>query len=198
MLDVALCLAALPLIAPLMILVAVVVRVDSGGPVLYRGKRIGLDQVPFEQLKFRTMAANAPGLDVTASDDPRITRVGRFLRASKLDELPQLINVLRGEMSLVGPRPEVPRYVALYSSVQRRVLSVRPGMACAAFLYFGHEQDFIERADPPDVEQFYLTVLLPRKLDVELRYVEDWSLGSDLRILARTFAGLLLSIRGRR
>jgi lipopolysaccharide/colanic/teichoic acid biosynthesis glycosyltransferase len=193
--DVALCLAALPLAAPLMAVVALAVRSEGGGPVFYRGERVGRDQAPFEQLKFRTMAVNAPGLDVTARDDPRITRVGRLLRSSKLDELPQIVNVLRGEMSLVGPRPEVPRYVARYSSAHRRVLTVRPGLACAAFLHFGHEQDFIQRSGTSDVERYYLTELLPRKLDVELRYVESWSLAGDLVILARTFGRLVQPVR---
>jgi lipopolysaccharide/colanic/teichoic acid biosynthesis glycosyltransferase len=151
--------------------------------------------VPFEQLKFRTMTPGVAGPDVTASGDPRITPVGRYLRGSKLDELPQIVNVLRGDMSLVGPRPEVPRIVAVYTGPQRRVLTVRPGMACLAFLHFGHEQAFIERAKPVDVERFYLDEVLPAKLDIELRYVSEWTLLGDFRILARTFAGLFFSLR---
>jgi lipopolysaccharide/colanic/teichoic acid biosynthesis glycosyltransferase len=193
--DVVLCLASVPITLPVILLVAVAVKTCDRGPIFYRGKRVGRDMVPFEQLKFRTMTPGVPGPDVTASDDPRITRIGRFLRASKLDELPQIVNVLRGDMSLVGPRPEVPRIVALYTGAQRRVLSVRPGMACLAFLHFGHEQAFIERAAPVDVEHFYLSELLPEKLNVELRYVSEWTLLGDFRILAHTFVSLLSAVR---
>lgn len=195
MLDVLLCLASLPITLPLMALLAIAVKSGGSGPILYRATRVGRDMVPFEQLKFRTMTPGVAGPDVTASGDPRITPVGRYLRGSKLDELPQIVNVLRGDMSLVGPRPEVPRIVAVYTGPQRRVLTVRPGMACLAFLHFGHEQAFIERAKPVDVERFYLDEVLPAKLDIELRYVSEWTVLGDFRILARTFAGLFFSLR---
>jgi lipopolysaccharide/colanic/teichoic acid biosynthesis glycosyltransferase len=111
--------------------------------------------------------------------------------ASKLDELPQIFNVIRGEMSLVGPRPEDPLYVASYTPEQRLVLSVRPGMANSAFLRFGHEQKYIEQVAPDDLDRFYRAELLPQTLDLELRYVRGWTLTGDLRILVQTLAGLL-------
>jgi len=189
-LDVALCLVSLPITLPVMALLAIVVKAGGPGPILYRAQRIGRDMVAFDLLKFRTMTPCAAGPGITTAADPRITPVGRWLRASKLDELPQILNVLRGEMSLVGPRPEDPRFVALYTGAQRRVLTVRPGMTSLAFLHFGHEQAFIERSAPVDVERFYLTEVLPVKLDIELRYVSEWTLLGDFRILARTIAGL--------
>jgi lipopolysaccharide/colanic/teichoic acid biosynthesis glycosyltransferase len=136
------------------------------------------------------------GPRITRSGDDRITPVGRFLRASKLDELPQIVNVLCGDMSIVGPRPEDPEYVAGYSAEQRQVLSVRPGMTCLAFLRLGNDQTVIERAKPAgeqlfDVESYYLREILPEKLDIELSYVREWSLRGDLRILAHTFGELI-------
>jgi lipopolysaccharide/colanic/teichoic acid biosynthesis glycosyltransferase len=189
-LDVALCLLSLPIVVPIMALLAIAVRAGGPGPILYRTRRVGRNMVTFDLFKFRTMAPSADGPGITTAGDPRITPVGRWLRASKLDELPQIVNVLRGEMSIVGPRPETPRFVAYYSGIQRRVLAVRPGMTSLAFLHFGHEQAFIERVAPVDVESFYLTDVLPVKLAIELRYVSEWTLLGDLRILAHTFVGL--------
>jgi lipopolysaccharide/colanic/teichoic acid biosynthesis glycosyltransferase len=131
------------------------------------------------------------GPRVTLAGDPRITPIGRWLRATKLNELPQIFNIIKGDMTLVGPRAEDPRYAVHYSERQRRVLAVRPGLTSRAFLYFGDEQAFIERAEPSDVESYYLCELLPRKLDIELDYVENWSMREDLRILAGTLKSLL-------
>jgi lipopolysaccharide/colanic/teichoic acid biosynthesis glycosyltransferase len=128
---------------------------------------------------------------VTTDGDPRITPIGRWLRATKLNELPQILNVIKGDMSLVGPRPEDPRYAVHYSARHRRVLAVRPGMTSLAYLQFGDEQAYIARHDPSDLEAFYLQQLLPEKLDIELSYVDNWTLGSDLRILAGTVKELL-------
>jgi len=189
-LDVALCICSLPIAMPLAAVVAAIVKATSPGPVLYRADRIGLHGQPIVVLKFRTMRTDCEGPRVTRSGDDRVTSVGRVLRASKLDELPQIVNVLRGDMSIVGPRPEDPKYVAGYSEEQRQVLSVRPGMTSLSFLRFGHEQEFIERAAPADAETFYLTQVLPEKLDIELTYVRSWSVRGDMRIIARTFAGL--------
>jgi lipopolysaccharide/colanic/teichoic acid biosynthesis glycosyltransferase len=188
--DVALSSAALVLCLPLLVAIAVVLAL-SNGEVLYRAPRVGRGGRIFTMYKFSTMVPVAGGPRVTRATDPRITPVGRWLRATKLNELPQLVNVLTGDMSLVGPRPEDPRYVAFYSSEQREVLSVRPGMASSAFLVFGDEEAFIERVDPPDVETYYLNELLPEKLDIELRYVRNWTMRDDLRILAGTVKGLL-------
>jgi lipopolysaccharide/colanic/teichoic acid biosynthesis glycosyltransferase len=188
--DVGLCLASLPFTVPLAAVIALAVRATGRGPVFYRANRVGRLGRPIVVLKFRTMRTGCAGPCVTRSGDARITAVGRFLRATKLDELPQIINVLRGDMSIVGPRPEDPRYVAAYTDEQRQVLSMRPGIASLAFLRFGHEQDLIERARPADTEAFYLSEILPEKLEIELGYVREWSLRGDLRIMARTVGGL--------
>lgn len=191
MLDLVLCTVTLPLSVPLLGLAAVLVKLGGPGPVFYRARRVGRGGVEFDMFKFRTMTPDCDGLRVTSSGDSRVTRVGAWLRASKLDELPQIFNVIRGEMSLVGPRPEDPLYVASYTPEQRLVLSVRPGMANSAFLRFGHEQKYLERVAPDDLDRFYRAELLPQTLDLELRYVRGWSLVGDLRILVRTLAGLL-------
>jgi lipopolysaccharide/colanic/teichoic acid biosynthesis glycosyltransferase len=188
--DILICLVTAPVSLPLALLIAVAVRLSGPGPVLHRATRIGREMEPFTLLKFRTMRVGTDGPGITRSGDERITRVGRWLRASKLDELPQIVNVLRGEMSLVGPRPEDARFVAFYTDEQRQVLSVPPGMTSLAFLRFGHEQAYIEKAHPGDVEQFYLTEILPEKLEIELEYVRTWTVLGDLRILARTSTGL--------
>ena len=198
LLDVGLCIASLPVTLPLAAVIAVAVKLTSGGPVIYRACRVGRYGRPIVVLKFRTMRTASRGPRITRSGDDRITRVGRFLRASKLDELPQIVNVLRGDMSLVGPRPEDHEYVAKYSAEQRQVLSVRPGLTCLTFLRWGAEQALIEQAkaareQPFDVESFYVNEILPEKLDIELSYVREWSLRGDLRILAHTFGGLVRS-----
>jgi len=149
------CVPAVVLLLPLLLLITLVLEL-SGGEVIYRAPRIGRDGRPFTMLKFATMAPGDGGPRITRQGDMRITPVGRWLRASKLNELPQIFNVLKGDMSLVGPRPEDPRYTAHYSTAHRRVLAVRPGLTSRAFLRFGDEQAFIERAGPLDVEEFYL------------------------------------------
>ncbi len=189
-LDVALCMVSLLILLPLLLVIAAVLKATSG-EVIYRAPRIGRDGRPFTMFKFVTMIRDDSGPRVTRDGDPRITRVGHWLRATKLNELPQIVNVIKGDMSLVGPRPEDPRYAAHYSPHQQRVLAVRPGLTSRAFLQFGDEQAFIERARPSDVEQFYLQELLPEKLDIELGYVDNWSLREDLKILAGTVKGLL-------
>lgn len=191
LLDVVVCVVLLPLVAPVMAVIAVILRLTGDGQILYRAPRVGRDMRPFTMYKFSGMVAGDDGPRVTTSDDMRITPVGRRLRATKLDELPQLFNVLRGDMSLVGPRPEDPRYVSHYTPEQQRVLTVRPGMTSIAFLRFGHEQLFIARAKPADIERYYVQEILPRKLRIELEYVDSWSFAGDLRILARTLVGIV-------
>ncbi len=143
-LDFSASLVAVAILAPLLALLALVVFLSSGPPVLFAQKRVGRDGRPFRLLKFRTMRTDAgPGPAITASGDARVTRIGRVLRATKLDELPQLINVLRGDMSLVGPRPEVPRYVARYDDRQRGVLRVRPGLTDPASVHFRDEEQLL-------------------------------------------------------
>jgi lipopolysaccharide/colanic/teichoic acid biosynthesis glycosyltransferase len=189
MIDLTLAGAAIAITAPVWPIIAIAIRRESHGPVLHRAERIGLDGVPFTILKFRSMAMNQGGPGITRAGDSRITRVGRVLRASKLDELPQLLNVMRGDMSLVGPRPEDPRYVARYDDRQRHVLSVRPGITGAASVAFRHEQEILELADDPEVE--YVTNIMPTKLDLELRYIDSWSIWADVRLLAQTVMSIV-------
>jgi len=186
--------AGLVLLAPLLLALALWIRLDSPGPALYRQRRVGRHGVPFDILKFRTMAHRPDGADggrqLTVGCDPRITRAGRFLRASKLDELPQLINVLQGTMSLVGPRPEVPRYVDCYPpAVRRTVLSVAPGITDLASILYKEESAILGRAADP--ERTYVETILPVKLAYYQRYVHERSFWLDLRILARTLVAVL-------
>jgi lipopolysaccharide/colanic/teichoic acid biosynthesis glycosyltransferase len=190
LLDIALSLVAIVLVVPLMLLIAVVLKFTAG-EVIYRAPRVGRDGQLFTMFKFVTMARDDSGPRVTGRNDMRITDVGRWLRATKLNELPQLVNVIKGEMSLVGPRPEDPRYADHYSPRHRQVLAVRPGLTSLAFLRFGDEEAFIARAAPADVEAYYLQDLLPKKLDIELDYVSTWSVRQDLRILAGTVLTML-------
>ena len=188
-LDVVLALVGLIVAAPIMALIAAAIRIDTPGPILYIGRRAGLAGRPFGMIKFRTMRADAPanGPALTLRRDWRVTRVGRWLRRTKLDELPQLVNVIRGDMSLVGPRPEDPRYVARYSDEQRRLLSVRPGITSAASLSYWDERDELTGSE---WERRYCEDILPRKLAMELEYLRDASFRRDLVVLARTVEGI--------
>jgi lipopolysaccharide/colanic/teichoic acid biosynthesis glycosyltransferase len=192
-LDLAGSLVGLLVASPVLITASVLIRAESAGPALFAQTRVGRGGRPFRIFKLRTMRAaqGAAGSAVTAANDPRITRVGRFLRRTKLDELPQLINVLRGDMSLVGPRPEVPRYVAYYpSDLGALVLSVRPGITDPVSLQFRDEQTLL--AAQQDPERYYIEVLLPQKLALSARYVGDRTLASDLGIVASTIATVFL------
>ena len=181
---------ALLLLTPLLLGVALWVKLDSPGPVFFRQERVGRHGVLFLIHKFRTMRAGSEGLSLTVGDDPRITRAGRFLRHTRIDELPQLMDVLRGAMSLVGPRPEVPRYVALYpAALRKRVLAVRPGITDPASLAFINESELLARAADPEHE--YVHVILPAKLQRAADYADSASLATDLRVLWQT-ARLLL------
>lgn len=187
-LDIAAAAAGLAATAPLLGAIAIVVRRTSPGPALFRQTRVGRDGKPFEMLKFRTMRVAAPGEvgpQVTAGGDARITAVGRVLRKTKLDELPELLNVLRGDMSLVGPRPEVPKYVAHYSQEDKAsVHSVRPGLTDPATVRFRSEEEILARADDP--ERAYIEDVLPTKVRMYKDYLEGASLLGDLRILVET------------
>lgn len=186
-LDIVASATGLVLLAPLMLVIALCIKADSPGPVFFRQVRVGRHGQPFRIFKFRTMtqaqAAGAPQL--TAATDARITRAGQWLRRTKLDELPQLIDVLRGTMSLVGPRPEVPRYVEHYPAASReRVLSVRPGVTDFASVHYRNEGDLLARAADPERE--YLDVILPSKLRYAMHYVDNVSVVDDLRVLGLT------------
>lgn len=177
------------LLSPLLLLVALWVRLDSPGPALFRQTRVGRFGVLFTIHKFRTMRIQ-PGAAITVGADPRITRAGRLLRASKLDELPQLWDVLRGAMSLVGPRPELPRYVALYpAELREQVLAVRPGITDPAALAFSHEAELLAAASDPERE--YCDVILPAKLRLSAGYAARASLVTDLGLILRTLCRVL-------
>jgi len=179
------------LLSPLLLAVAVWVKLDSPGPVMFRQERVGRFGAIFRIHKFRTMRVDAPrlGPQITIGDDARITRSGRWLRASKVDELPQLWDVLRGAMSLVGPRPEVPRYVALYPAELRElVLSVRPGITDPASLSFRNESELLARAEDPERE--YVEVVMPMKLRLAADYVRNASLGGDIRLILATLGAI--------
>lgn len=177
-------------LSPLLLAVAVAVRMNDGGPVLYQARRVGKDGRPFLLCKFRTMVLGAErmGGGITVNGDRRVTRVGRFLRKYKIDELPQLFNVLKGDMSLVGPRPEDPRYVEHYTAEQRKLLTVLPGITSPASLHFRNEESLLSGAE---WEKLYLERILPRKLEMELEYFPKRSLGSDVGVIIRTLGGIL-------
>jgi lipopolysaccharide/colanic/teichoic acid biosynthesis glycosyltransferase len=183
---------ALVALAPLMMGIAVWIRLDSPGPVFFRQQRVGRHGATFRIHKFRTMVQDAAqrGPALTVGDDARITSAGRWLRRTRLDELPQLIDVLAGDMSLVGPRPEVPRYVALYPPpLRERALSVRPGITDPSSLLYLDEGDLLARAADPERE--YVEVILPRKLQCAVDYAAQASLASDVGVLWRTVRALV-------
>jgi len=194
--DVAVSAAALLLALPLLLLTAVAIKVDSRGPVLFSQRRAGLHGRPFRILKFRTMVAEAEriGPRISGARDPRITRVGAFLRASKLDELPQLWNVLRGEMTLVGPRAEVPEMLRHYTAEEREVLAVRPGLTGPGQIYFTTDQaaalDGVE-----DAEAHYVEHQLHPKLAIDLDYLRRRNWRTDLAVMARTLRVMVLAVR---
>ncbi len=173
--------------SPVALAAAVAIKLDSPGPVFFRQERVGRDGRPFRIHKFRSMRTTTTGPSVSTSTDARITRVGRLLRRTKIDEIPQLLDVLRGTMSVVGPRPEVPEYVAQWPADRRDViLSVRPGITDPASLEFRHEAEILARQDDP--EDYYVRVLLPRKVDLYVDYVRSRSLAGDLRLISLTVA----------
>jgi lipopolysaccharide/colanic/teichoic acid biosynthesis glycosyltransferase len=213
--DIVIAVLVVVVLSPLLLLIAVAVAMADGRPILYLGTRVGQHGRLFALLKFRTMSVAKPepsdpslcsegapstggvapvrGASVTVWDDPRITGLGRVLRRLKLDELPQLFNVLRGEMSLVGPRPEDPEYVALYTEEQRRILDLKPGITSVAALRYWDE---VELLKGDDWETVYREQLVPAKIALELEYAARRSLWSDLGVMARTALGLFHHIAG--
>lgn len=184
--DLLLAFIGLLVLSPLLLLISVLVRLSDGGPVFFKQQRVGRNGHLFGIWKFRTMVMNADkmGLKITSRNDPRITRLGRILRKTKLDELPQLYNVLRGEMSFVGPRPEVPRYVALYTPAQSEILKLKPGITDLATLEFRDEEELLRSAG--DVERFYVEHCLPRKIELNLLYARKANLWQDTIIIFQT------------
>jgi lipopolysaccharide/colanic/teichoic acid biosynthesis glycosyltransferase len=189
--DLIFALFGLVLLSPLLIAIALWVKISSPGPVLYAGVRIGKDGVPFPMLKFRSMVVNADraGGSSTTADDVRLTSAGRFLRRFKLDELPQLVNVLRGDMSFVGPRPQVEWAVKLYAPEERQLLSVRPGITDFASLRFRNEAEILRGSTDPDRD--YLDKIAPTKIRLGLFYVRNYSFIVDTKILTATLLSLV-------
>jgi len=188
--DVAVSALLLVLLAPLLVIIAVVVKGTSKGPVFYRGVRTGLHNKPFKIWKFRTMTPGTEhqGSTSVADKDPRVTRVGRLLRRTKLDELPQLLNVLVGEMSLVGPRPEVPKYTDLYRGEELCILSVRPGITDYASIHYFQIGEVI---GTEEVDRVYEGKVLRVKNRLRVKYVKEQGFHTDVKILAATFCSLL-------
>ena len=178
------------ILSPLFLTTSLAIKLTSRGPVFHRGERAGRDGKVFLLYKFRTMIENAAALGpgITARDDPRVTWIGVLLRSTKIDELPQLINVLIGDMSLVGPRPEDPRYVAQYTPEQRQVLKFRPGITSAASLAYRREEQMLNRLD---WEKVYQNEVLPAKLAIDLDYLSKRTLVSDLLLIVRTILSLV-------
>lgn len=181
---------ALVMLAPLFAAIALLVKLTSSGPVFYRQARVGRNGGIFELVKFRSMLVNSDrnGLLITSAGDRRITPVGRILRRSKIDELPQFWNVVRGEMSLVGPRPEVPLYVDSYSAAQREVLSIRPGITDPASIAYRDEEKILAANSDPDL--YYREIVLPHKIELNREYLKRLSFLYDLRLLFHTVAVL--------
>jgi lipopolysaccharide/colanic/teichoic acid biosynthesis glycosyltransferase len=189
--DFGVALGGLVILSPLLAAAAGLVKLSSPGPAIYRGVRVGRDGRTFEILKLRTMVlgADTQGPAVTSAADARVTPIGRFLRRTKFDEVPQLVNVLRGEMSLVGPRPEHPEFVKHYSDDQRRVLAVRPGVTSPAALAYMSEEEKLA-GDDPAAE--YVSTIMPHKLALDLDYVRTATFAGDLRIIGRTLARVIV------
>jgi lipopolysaccharide/colanic/teichoic acid biosynthesis glycosyltransferase len=194
--DLVFSLLGIIVLTPMLLTLALAVAVTDGFPIFFRQQRVGQGGMLFTIYKFRSMVAGAEdaGLSVSRQADPRVTWIGRFMRNNKLDELPQLWNVLVGDMSLVGPRPEVPRYVEMYTEDQRRVLSLKPGITDLASLQFRNEGELLSRAsegdrgrlDGGDVERFYVEYCVPRKIELSLAYAAGANLWEDTKIILRT------------
>ena len=188
--DIAISAAALCVLWPVLLLIALAIVVDDPGPVFYRQVRVGRGGKPFRIFKFRTMVVDADkkGLSITVGRDSRITRVGALLRKTKLDELAQLLNVFLGDMSFVGPRPEVPRYVEMYTPYQRQVLLVRPGITDYASIAYRNENDLLAGAEDP--ERMYIDVIMPDKIELNMKYLREISPLADIRLIFATIAAV--------
>lgn len=179
------------LASPVMAAAALAIRLTSQGPVLFRQLRVGRQGQLFAIVKFRTMQEVSRGPSITRQNDGRVTRVGRLLRKWKIDELPQLLNVLFGHMSLVGPRPDLPQYICALGAERQYLLSLLPGVTGAASLQFRNEEAMLAAVPAPQLEEFYMAEILPRKVSFDLSYARHASLRGDLRILLQTFAAVM-------
>lgn len=178
------------LLSPILILIAICIKLDSKGPVFFKQIRVGKNKELFKIYKFRTMVTDAEklGKQITIGNDTRITKVGTFIRKCKLDELPQLINVLNGDMSLVGPRPEVPKYVELYDDYQKQILLVQPGITDYASIEFRNESEILGESKDP--ENKYINDIMPYKIELNLKYIKNISLYEDLKLITRTIKAI--------
>src|SRR5215475_1078668 len=194
-LDIVVSLIGLICLLPLLLVVALMIKLDSTGPVFFRQTRVGRRFRLFQILKFRTMVQDSStrGKFITVGNDPRITRVGWFLRKTKIDELPQLINVLRGEMTFVGPRPEVPRYVEIFRKDYEEILKIRPGITDLASIKYRDEAALLGQSENPEEE--YIRHVLPDKISLGKEYIRCSSLAFDLRLIFRTFLKLIQEVR---
>ena len=188
--DIISSLFGLILLAPFMIIIAILIKIDSKGPVFFKQVRVTRNGREFKIFKYRTMRVGSDKYSqITVGKDSRITKVGDFLRRYKLDEIPQLINVLLGDMSLVGPRPEVPKYVALYTEEQREILKVRAGITDYASIEFSNENDIL--ANEVDPERAYIEKIMPRKIELNKKYLSEISVITDIKIILLTIKKIL-------
>ena len=189
--DILFSIVGLILFSPLLLTICILIKLEGGGPVFYRGVRVGKNGTLFRIYKFRSMVVNAEkiGGSSTADDDPRITKIGKFVRKYKLDELPQLINVLKGEMSFVGPRPEVQHYVNMFTKEEKSILTVSPGITDWASLWNSDEGAIL--AGSPDPERTYMEEIRPEKIRLQLKYVKERSFFTDISIILQTISKVI-------
>ncbi len=181
---------SLLIVFPILFLISIIIKISSPGPVFYKQIRVGKGNKDFKIFKFRTMHINADkmGLLTVGGRDPRVTSIGYYLRKHKLDELPQFINVLKGDMSFVGPRPEVRQYVDLYSDTQKKVLNVKPGITDLASIEFRNENEILSRQEDPN--QYYIDYIMPKKLEINLKYIAQRNLLKDFGVVVKTFIAI--------
>ncbi len=185
MFDVLMSFIGIIILLPLMIIIGIIIKLTSKGPILFKQIRVTKNSKLFQIYKFRTMRENSEGnKQITVGNDSRITGIGKILRKTKLDEIPQLFNVIKGEMSLVGPRPEVPKYVELYNDEQKRILQVSAGITDYASIYFSNESELLGKADNP--EKFYIEKIMPYKIELNQKYIENINIFTDIKIIILT------------
>ncbi len=189
--DIFLSFIGLLLLSPILLLIAILVKLSSKGTVFFTQIRIGKNFKPFKLYKFRSMIISDPkaGLPITSADDPRITKIGKILRKTKLDEIPQLLNVLIGDMSFVGPRPEVEKYISLFKNEYRIILSIKPGITDYAAIEFSNEEQILKKYSNP--EEGYIKEILPKKIELYKKYLNDYSFKGDIKIIFATIYKIL-------
>ena len=192
--DLILSFIGLLIIVPILFLITILIKISSSGPVFYKQVRVGKNNKDFKIFKFRTMHVNAhkKGLLTVGGRDPRVTSIGYYLRKFKLDELPQLINVFKGDMSFVGPRPEVRQFVNLYSGIQKKVLNVKPGITDLASIEFRNENEILSKEEDPN--QYYIDYIMPKKLEINLKYINQRNLLKDFVVIIKTIKVIFNSV----